>query len=158
MTIKEIMDLGVVKVNSGDLEAGLNLINEAIYLDPLDPEKLHFRGLVYAGIQKPVEAIIDYKKAIQINPNVYQYHYNLGNVYMDFKQYQEAILCFTESANVNPSDFDIYANRGMCYLKLSQHKDAYNDFKLVLDSDHNNYVANIGMNRLLMIDPLISED
>lgn len=158
MTIKEIMELGVVKVNSGDLEAGLSLINEAISLDPADPEKLHFRGLVYARIHKPVEAIIDYKKAIQINPNVYQYHYNLGNVYMDFKQYEDAIICYTESANINPSDFDIYANRGMCHLKLSQHKEAYIDFKLVLDSDSNNYVANIGMNRLLTIDPFISED
>lgn len=157
MTIQQTMELGVHKINTGDVDGGMKLVNQAISLDPNDPEKLHFRGQVYAHLKKPVEAITDYKKAISLNPNVYQYHYNMGNVYMDFRQFQDAVDCFTEAANVNPHDVDIYANRGMCLIQLSRRKDAYNDFKRTLNVDPSNHVAKTGMNILLSVDPSLAD-
>ena len=145
MTAKEIMQQGVEKVNNGDIAGGLNMVNEAIALDPLDPEKYHFRGLVNAHLKNLVEAIVDYKKAISLNPNVFQYHYNLGNVYMDCKQYPKAIECYTNSSNINPNDLEIIANRGMCYLKNSQLTEAKRDFEHVLKTDTFNRVAALGM-------------
>jgi tetratricopeptide (TPR) repeat protein len=148
MTAKEIMEIGVEKINNGDFDGGLNMVNEAISLDPLDPEKYHFRGLVNAHLKKLVEAIVDYKKAISINPNIFQYHYNLGNVYMDCKQYPKAIECYTYSSNINPDDLEIIANRGMCFLKNSQLTEAKCDFEQVLKTDSSNRVALLGMRML----------
>jgi tetratricopeptide (TPR) repeat protein len=148
MTAKEIMERGVEKVNNGDIDGGLKMVNEAITLDPLDPEKYHFRGLVNSHLKNLVEAIVDYKKAISINPTVFQYHYNLGNVYMDCKQFPKAIDCYTNSSNINPNDLDIIANRGMCFLKNSQLTEAQCDFEHVLKTDTFNRVALLGMRML----------
>jgi tetratricopeptide (TPR) repeat protein len=148
MSAKEIMQQGVETVNNGDIEGGLDLVNEAIEMDPYDPEKYHFRGLVNAHLKKYFEAIVDYKKAISLNPNIFQYHYNLGNVYMDCKQYPMAIECYTNSSNINPNDLDIIANRGMCFLKNSQHSEAKSDFEHVLKTDTYNRVATLGMQML----------
>ncbi len=156
MTIKEKMELGVQKINSGDLSGGMRLVNEAISLNPNDPEWLHFRGQVYAAQKKAVEAITDYKKAIALDRNVYQYHYNLGNIYMDFRQFQDAVDSFTEAANVNPNDVDIYANRGMCLIQLSKRKEAYNDFTRTLKVDPTNHVAKVGLDILLSVDPSLT--
>jgi tetratricopeptide (TPR) repeat protein len=145
MNAKEIMQQGVEKVNNGDIEGGLKMVSEAISLDPLDPEKHHFKGLVNAHLKNLVEAIVDYKKAISLNSNVFQYHYNLGNVYMDCKQYPQAIECYTNSSRINPTDLEIIANRGMCYLKNSQLTEAKSDFEHVLKTDTFNRVAVHGM-------------
>ncbi len=146
----------VDKVNSGDIEGGIQLINQAISIDPYDSEKLHARGQLNAALKKPVEAILDYKKAISITPNVFQYHYNLGNVYMDFRQFQDAYNCYTNAAELNPNDADIYSNRGMCLIQLSKRKDAYNDFKRALSLNSSDHIARTGLNILLSIDPSLA--
>jgi tetratricopeptide (TPR) repeat protein len=157
MSSNEIMHQGINKINSGDMEGGMQLINHAIALDPNDPEKLHARGQIFAALKKPSEAILDYKKAISMNPNVYQYHYNLGNVYMDFRQFQDAYNCFSNAALINPEDTDIYSNRGMCLIQLSRRKEAYNDFKKALNSNPSDHIAKTGMNILLSVDPSLKD-
>ena len=156
MNSGEIMQRGVDKVNSGDIDAGMQLINQAISLDPYDSEKLHARGQLNAALKKPVEAILDYKKAISISPNVFQYHYNLGNVYMDFRQFQDACNCYTNAAHLNPSDADIYSNRGMCFFQMSKRKEAYNDFKKALSLNPSDHIARTGLNILLSVDPSLA--
>jgi tetratricopeptide (TPR) repeat protein len=157
MNSNQIMQQGINKVNSGDLEGGMQLINHAIAIDPNDPEKLHARGQIFAALKKPLEAIIDYKKAISINPKVYQYHYNLGNIYMDFRQFQDAFDSFSNAASINPYDTDIYSNRGMCLIQLSRRKEAYNDFKKALNSNPSDHVAKTGLNILLSVDPSLAD-
>ena len=153
MTAHEIMVQGISNVNSGDLDSGMKLINQAISLDPTDPEKLHARGQIYSALKKPIEAIADYKKAIQLNDRIFQYHYNLGNVHFDYRQFQEAVDCYTKAIELNPNDSDIYSNRGMCLIQVSKRKDAYNDFKKALQMNPHDLPAKNGLNILLSVDP-----
>jgi tetratricopeptide (TPR) repeat protein len=153
MDSNQIMQQGVNKVNSGDLNGGMQLINQAIALDPNDPEKLHARGQIFSALKKPQEAIADYKKAIILNSRVYQYHYNLGNVHFDFRQFQEAFDAYSRAIEINPNDSDIYSNRGMCLIQLSRRKEAYNDFKKALSMNPHDQPAKTGLNILLSLDP-----
>ncbi len=153
MNSNQIMQQGILLVNTGNISGGMELINQAISIDPNDPEKLHARGQIYSALKKPNEAIADYKKAIQLNNRIFQYHYNLGNVHFDYRQFQEAVDCYTKAIELNPNDSDIYSNRGMCLIQVSKRKDAYNDFKKALQMNPHDQPAKNGLNILLSVDP-----
>lgn len=155
MDAHQMMLEGIAKVNSGDINGGLQLINNAISIDSNDPEKLHARGQIHSALNNKSGAEEDYKKAIKINPYIYQYHYNLGNVYFDTRQFAKAVNSYSNAIELNPNDSDIYSNRGMCLIQESRRKEAYNDFQKALSITPHDQPAKNGLNILLSVDPYI---
>jgi tetratricopeptide (TPR) repeat protein len=132
---EEKIKKGIFLVENGKIDEGLSLINQAIAEDPKDPEKIHLRAQIFESSRKYNQAIIDYKKAIFLKNDVYQYHYNLGNVYLDTANYELAVEYYSNAQKLNPYDFDIYFNRGLCYIKLYFLPLAYYDFTRALEMD-----------------------
>ena len=155
MTPNQIIQNGIRLAESGNLDEGMKLINQAISLEPSDPEKIHVRAQIHAAVGKHQEAISDYKKCIFLKDDVFQYHYNLANVYFDTRQFAQAVDYYTSAIKINPNDSDIYSNRGTCYIQISQRKLAYNDFKKALSMNPNDEPAKRGLNILLTVDPNI---
>jgi tetratricopeptide (TPR) repeat protein len=144
-------------VESGNLDSGMKLINEAISLNPNDPEKIHVRAQVNSAIGKYQEAISDYKKCIFLKSDVFQFHYNLANVYFDMRHFPQAIDYYTSAIKINPHDSDIYSNRGTCYIQISERKLAYADYKKALAINPNDQAAKRGLDILLSIDPTLEK-
>lgn len=151
MNSTEIIKQGIALVEAGKLDAGMLLINQSISIDPKDPEKIHVRAQIHSAIRKYDEAISDYKKAIFLKADVYQYHYNLANVYFDLKQFEKAIEYYSSAINLNPNDADIYSNRGTCYLQTQQPILAYKDYKKTVVLNPTDPSANNGLRMLTPI-------
>lgn len=151
MNSTEIIKQGIKLVEAGKLEAGMLLINQSISLDPNDPEKIHVRAQIHSAIRKYDEAISDYKRAIFLRGDVYQYHYNLANVYFDLRQFEKAIEYYSSAININPNDADIYSNRGTCYMQLRQPILAFNDYKKTVELNPTDTTANNGLRILTSI-------
>lgn len=141
----QIIRKGIQLVESGEVDKGLLLINQAITLEPNDPEKIHLRAQIYSALNKYQEAISDYKKAISLKNDMFQYHYNLGNVYYDMKQNQLAIDYYTSAQHLNSYDNDIYSNRGQCYMRISLPIMAYYDFIRAIEINPNDKNAKNGI-------------
>lgn len=155
MAPNQILQNGINLVESGNLEEGMKLINQAISLEPSDPEKIHVRAQINSALGKHQEAISDYKKCIYLKNDVFQYHYNLANVYFDTRQFAHAVDYYTSAVQINPNDSDIYSNRGTCYIQISQRKLAYADFKKALSMNPDDQPAKRGLDILLAVDPNI---
>jgi tetratricopeptide (TPR) repeat protein len=142
-----LIERGIRLINSGQSEIGMEMINKAILLDPDDPEKFHFRGELFLNSGKPRLAIIDFLKAINLNNNVYQYHYNLGCAYIDLKQYENALSSFYNASEINLYDSEIFTNRGICYSHLGYPLMAVLDLNRALEINPNDHIASrlIGM-------------
>jgi tetratricopeptide (TPR) repeat protein len=58
------------------------------------------------------DAIAQYQKAVEINPNYVQAHYNLGLALFQKGQLDEAVAEFQKAVEINPNDADAHSNLG----------------------------------------------
>ena len=92
-------------------------------------------------------AILDYNKAMQVNPNDEQPYLERGMLYGMRKESQSAITDFTKAIELNPKRYDGYLFRGFERLKLNQNRSACKDFKkgrtLVTGEEQKNTLDNL---------------
>ena len=141
MTTTEMMHAGIKLVETGNFNEGLNLISQAIMIDPDDPEKRQVRGIFYNSAGYYQEAISDFNECILIRDDQFEYHYNLANVYYDMKMFGIALVYYTSAIKLNENDSDIYTNRGMCHLQNNDKEHALNDFKKALSINPGDEIA-----------------
>src|SRR3972149_6168155 len=74
-------------------------------------------------------AILDFSKAIEINPRLSETYNNLGIAYGKGKGlHDQAIIYFSEAIEINPVYAEAYANRGVAYGNKGIYDKAISDF------------------------------
>jgi tetratricopeptide (TPR) repeat protein len=86
------------------------------------------------------EAITEFSKAIELDPNYELAYYDRGTVYHKIGQYELAIDDFSMALEVDPDSFldtYIYCNRGTVYYEIGRYELALDDYNeaIGLDSD-----------------------
>ena len=81
------------------------------------------------------EAIEQYLKSIELNPEFDQSHYNLGVALFNLKRYDEAIEHFKKVVNIDPESADAYYIWGKALFFLSKSSDAIEPLKKSLEID-----------------------
>ncbi len=69
-------------------------------------------------------AIIFFRRATDIDPNLADAHYNLAVIYQSQKRLKEAVPQFQEVLRLKPSDPDAHYQLGLCMIDLGQTADA----------------------------------
>lgn len=91
-------DLGVQQQSKGDCRGALVEYQNAIELDPnLELAHNALGLLLHYCFGKKDEAIVHYKRALEINPKFSEATVNLGTVYLDLANYDEAIRLFQQA-------------------------------------------------------------
>ena len=62
-----------------------------------------------------------FQKAIEINPNYVNAHYNLGNILQESGELQKAKSCYEKLLNLDPTNKKGCSNYGNLLLKITQH-------------------------------------
>jgi tetratricopeptide (TPR) repeat protein len=78
------------------------------------------------------KAIVDYTKAIEINPKYAKAYDNRGLSRLSKGDFDGAIADHTKAIEVNPSLFDAYANRAQAYHTAGNIKSAILDLRTAL--------------------------
>ena len=73
-------------------------------------------------------AIVEYDKAIRLNPKYALAYNNRGIAYRRLKQYRRAIEDYNTTLRLNPKFAKAYYNRGISYLNLKQYRRAIQDY------------------------------
>jgi type IV pilus biogenesis/stability protein PilW len=96
---------------------------------------------------KIVEAITEYQKAVQMNPNYAQAQLNLGNGYYQLNQLQLAIAPLESAIRLMPKNPDPYASLGKVYQKLGLNDKALPLYQRALELKPTHYEAlnNLGV-------------
>jgi len=76
------------------------------------------------------EAIKMFNKALKINPNDPDIHFNIGESYKNWKKYEEAIASFVKQPPVVQSPYSLESPRGS---NTPQLRDWYDDEEIMLD-------------------------
>jgi len=89
-------------------------------------------GIVFTNKKLYDEAIIEFKKAIEIDPEFLEAYKNLGIVYLNTEQYDEAIEIFKIGLEKQPDYPDLHNAIGLVYLTQKKYADAILEFTAAL--------------------------
>jgi tetratricopeptide (TPR) repeat protein len=111
-------------------------LNLLISKDTLNPGPYLDRGNHFQNIQKYKEAVGDYNKYIQLNPNNYSAYQNRGTAHERLKQFEEAIYDYNKVIELKPLDTIAYFNKGVVYDALDNPWQAIREYDraLLLDA------------------------
>jgi len=91
--------------------------------------KLTPKGRTDEASQYYESAIIEFKKAIEINESFLQAHLNLARVYFVQKRFPEAAQVYIKALQLNPTDIDIHLKLALAYSRVEKYAEAIDQLK-----------------------------
>ena len=112
-----------------DCQRALEYYDDAISFDRKNAELYSNRAIVYGKLGKHQKAIKDLGKAINIRPDMLNYHNYLlrGLQYFIIQKYTKALRDFEKAITLEPKNAKDYSYRGATYYKLKEIDHACND-------------------------------
>ena len=86
---------------------------------------------------QPDEAIFDFNKALEINPNIAEAYSGRGATYVQKGQLDQAISDLNKALEINPKIAEAYVNRGLVYMDKGQHDQTISDCTKALEINPN---------------------
>jgi tetratricopeptide (TPR) repeat protein len=108
-----------------DLEAGSNK----------ESKDLNNQGIALAQQNEWAKAEAAYKRAIELDPNVAMYYYNLGNLYTKWRHPQQALAALNKAKALAPRNMAVRQNLGYTMCQFNLFSDAVTEFREMLDMD-----------------------
>jgi tetratricopeptide (TPR) repeat protein len=112
--------LGVVLIQTGRLEDGIELIDRALAISPDYAEALYNRGAALQKLNRFDEALASYDRALAINPAYAEALSNHGIVLMELKRFDEALASYDRALAINPAYAEALSNRGIVLMELKR--------------------------------------
>jgi len=116
--------LGVIALQTRHSERAVELIGQAIALDPGHPEAHLNRGLAFRSLNRAGDALASFAKAIELNPDYAEAHFNRGLVLGELKRPAEALASYSRAIELKPDYAEAYCNRGLALQNLKRPEDA----------------------------------
>ena len=94
-------------------------------------------GVAYSGKGMYDEAIAEFKKGIEINPNYAEAHSNLGIAYRNKGRFDEAIAELKKAIEINPNYAEAHSNLGIAYGGKGMFDEAIAEYKKAIEINPN---------------------
>ncbi len=94
-----------------------------------------YRGVANSDLDKYKEAITNYDKAIELNPQLAIAYNNRGTENAALHKYKEAIEDYNKAIELNPQLVEAYNNRGNAKSNLGDSKEAIADYNKAIELD-----------------------
>jgi tetratricopeptide (TPR) repeat protein len=99
------------------------------------------QGLTYSEQGDYAQAIADFTKAIELDPNNATAYFNRGLAQVNLGDPEQAIADFTKAIELDPDHALAYNNRGDVYYKAGDYAQAIADFTKAIELDPNDAIA-----------------
>jgi tetratricopeptide (TPR) repeat protein len=95
-----------------------------IRTSPSSPQNHNNLGDMYGRQGDMERAVVEFQKAIELNPQYGDAYHNLGNTYQQMEKYDLALESFQKAISFNPNLWQSYANIGVIYYQQKQYPKA----------------------------------
>lgn len=125
-------------VSGGQDALALGICQQILEKDRNDFTALVSLGSIYRHLERYGESVIVLEKALAINEDSVQTHYNLGFTYKQMGRYEDALECFNDVIEKDPTDILAYNHLGTLYSLKNESGEAIASYKkgLQLDANH----------------------
>lgn len=91
------------------------------------------RGTLHFMAGRNAEAIFNYNRAIELNPQNLRAYNNRGGAHFVLREYSKAVSDFDMAINLSPTYIDAYYNRANAYLALGQYGKSITDYTKAIE-------------------------
>ncbi|MCD4782188.1 MAG: tetratricopeptide repeat protein [Candidatus Eremiobacteraeota bacterium] len=126
---------GIYLLNIRNNSKARECLDLALKRDPFNATAYSLYGLYYAIVSDPEKAILNFDKAILIDPDERRAHRNKGDVLLKIGITKKAIECFNKYMELEKSDPVAYYLRGFAYKKENDFDSARKDFMMSIKFD-----------------------
>jgi tetratricopeptide (TPR) repeat protein len=139
--------LGVIALQTGRTERGIELIRRAIKLNAKIAAAHNNLGTALRSLKRPAEALASYDKAIALKPDFAEAHNNRGNVLRDLRRPAEALASYDRAIALKPDYAEAHSNRGNALLDVKRPADALASYDkaIALKPDYAEVYSNRGI-------------
>ncbi|RHZ64066.1 hypothetical protein Glove_326g36 [Diversispora epigaea] len=132
---------------SGDLDATIDKLNEALKLEPYDTWILQTRGEIYFDQRKYRKSLVDLKKLLEIESKNQTALILKGIIFKKSERYNEALTDFNKALIADPMNSKLLINRVKVLLILGKYNEAQLDIeKLIKNEEGTKLLKNEGSN------------
>lgn len=132
---------GVIEdcVQSADRELQVAACTEAIDSGRWEGSGLAWafgnRGNAWQALRDPAQAVADYSKAIELDPEFAMTWHNRGLVFAALGDWRRAIADYNEALARDPEFATAYGSRGVAYREVGEHEAALADLDRAIELD-----------------------
>jgi tetratricopeptide (TPR) repeat protein len=113
----------------------MEYFNSALKLRPKSVDALFGRAVFAQKMNFKKQALLDYKKIIDINPEHYKSYYNVGYMNFETGDYKEALRNWDIATRMNNFYPQAYYMKGLTYQILGVKKEARLNYEMALEQD-----------------------
>lgn len=135
--LRSIMDIH----SNGQTELALNELQGLINNYPNDSTLHNLNGALLKASNKINSSIKSFLEAINIKPDYYEAHFNLGVTYHEVHNYHEAIKCYETALSIQPNYPIAHNNLGLIFFKNGQVDKAIQHFDFATTHNPNYFEA-----------------
>jgi len=98
------------------------------------------------SLDKLDETIKSFQNVLQINPNLFEGHYNMAVLFFKHGRIEEALKEFIKASEINPKSSNAYSSIGNIYAMNRDYEKAINNYKKAIsyDPDDPRFYNNLG--------------
>ncbi|HEV8048515.1 MAG TPA: tetratricopeptide repeat protein [Terriglobales bacterium] len=100
-----------------------------------EAKNLNNQALALAQQNEWAKAEAAYNRAIELDPSVAMYYYNLGNLYTKWRHPQQALAALNKAKALAPRNMAVRQNLGYTMCQFNLFSDAVTEFREMLDMD-----------------------
>ena len=125
--------------------------NSTIKLDPIgesskdQAQAFYMSALIAHRNNNETQALRDYARAIESDPNNAKYYSSRSNVFSKLERLEDALQDLTKAISLAPTVAGFHFRRGFIYIQLKMYDNAFSDFEeaIRLDPAKSTYYENI---------------
>ena len=125
----QLYNKGISLKNQGEHLKAISLFGKFVQQYPSEHPDVYFqRGYSFFYLKKYKNAIVDFKKSMELDATNYEVAYALGRTYVQLKNNEAAHTSFTKALQLNPNHAPSCNDRGMVACQMRDFENALEDF------------------------------
>jgi Flp pilus assembly protein TadD len=129
---------GIAALKANDLPGAKAAFDAAIAKNPKQADAYHYRGVVEDQTGQKADAEKDYRKALEIQPDLEESAVNLAALDIEAGKYDDAVALMKKASAKNPKSAPIHVNLAMALSGKNDVDAANKEFEEALKLEPNN--------------------
>jgi len=146
--LEPYVQLAAIYAARRDLPVAFTYNNVGMRYFPNNPWLLYTRGVIYQQMYKSDSAYQFFQRAIQLQPTLYQAHFQAGLVCLKWRSSAQALQHFDQVVKQDPNFPRVRYYMAVGYEQTGQWDQAINSFAAALQADPANQQARYGLWRV----------
>lgn len=138
--------LATIAVQRNNLQAAIDLFDQAIKINPLSASVFNNRGNALLDLKRLEQALDSYDRAIKIQPDYAEALNNRGIVLCELKRFEQALDSYRRAIKIQPSYAKAFNNLGNALLDLERPEQALDSYNraIAIQPDYADALYNRG--------------